>query len=339
MNKNYQKKRRQYVLEPGMTGFLCTCNFREKDCIRDAYKLLNEFADELYGSDEAKASEVKQESESDKPMSEDKDEDDISTALKKEIKDLKTVTEKSPTQKRFQVMDTGVKNVVFIKTCLSNPLELVTAIIKQLDSTKEQRTRFLLRLLPIEVVCKAYMNDIKSKADILFEKYFTQDPKTFSIVFNRHSNNSIERMKVIEELASIISEKNPGNKADLKNPEVAVVVEVIRGNCLISIAPNYFKYKKYNLLELCNLKEKDDKIEGKDENKQEKDDKEDKVEEKQEETNEEKQEEKKPNKELQVQKDAKDNNKQTEPFKQISAADDKNSKEEKQILEEHESSP
>lgn len=46
-------------------------------------------------------------------------------------------------------------------------------------------------------------------------------------------------------------QKNPGNKADLKNPEIAVVVEVIRGICLLSIAPYYYKFKKYNLLEIC----------------------------------------------------------------------------------------
>lgn len=51
---NYQKKRKQFSLESGMTGFLCTCNFHEKDCIRDAYKLLHEFADEIYGSNTTK---------------------------------------------------------------------------------------------------------------------------------------------------------------------------------------------------------------------------------------------------------------------------------------------
>lgn len=53
----------------------------------------------------------------------------------------------------------------------------------------------------------------------------------------------------------MICEKNSENKADLSNPDVAIVVEVIKGHCLISIAPHYFKYKKYNLLELCNIKE------------------------------------------------------------------------------------
>lgn len=66
---------------------------------------------------------------------------------------------------------------------MTDPLELVTKIITDLYNTKQQRTRYLLRLLPIEVVCKANMSDIKSKADIMLEKYFAQEPKTFSIVF------------------------------------------------------------------------------------------------------------------------------------------------------------
>lgn len=53
-------------------------------------------------------------------------------------------------------------------------------------------------------------------------------------------------------MAEIILRKNPGNKADLKNPDIAVIVEVIRGICLLSIAPNYYKFKKYNLFEICN---------------------------------------------------------------------------------------
>lgn len=76
-----------------------------------------------------------------------------------------------------------MKNVIFVRSSLANPLELVTKIVTELDKTKQQRTRFLLRLLPIEVVCKAYMSDIKLKADAILEKYFAQEPKTFSIVF------------------------------------------------------------------------------------------------------------------------------------------------------------
>ncbi|KYN41472.1 THUMP domain-containing protein 1 like protein [Trachymyrmex septentrionalis] len=251
-NRKDSKKRKQFVLEPGMTGFLCTCNFHERDCITEAYRLLNLFADEK--SEIHKESETStntlHKKETDKSI-EDID-DDISVALEKEINKLRTEREMSLSSRKFQVVDTGVKNMIFITSTLPNPLELVTKIVSKLDTTKEQCTRYLLRLLPIEVVCKAYMDNIKTKANKLFEKYFAQEPKTFSIVFNRRSNNSIKRDEIIEDLAEIILKKNPGNKADLKNPDIAVIVEVIRGVCLFSIAPHYYKFKKYNLLEICN---------------------------------------------------------------------------------------
>lgn len=49
----HNRKKRFYHLQPGYSGFLCTCNSkqREKDCIREAYNILNEFADKLFGSE------------------------------------------------------------------------------------------------------------------------------------------------------------------------------------------------------------------------------------------------------------------------------------------------
>ena len=45
-----KRGRYQPTLAVGMRGFLITCSNRaEKDATRDAYKILNEYADELYG--------------------------------------------------------------------------------------------------------------------------------------------------------------------------------------------------------------------------------------------------------------------------------------------------
>lgn len=260
---NNQKSRRQLNLEPGMVGFLCTSNMHEKDCIRDAYKILNEFADEIYGQQcpEKSESKEKEDEQMDEPNDDNdgNDDEDISTALNKEINELKAVYSKPV--RRFKVINTGIKNVTFIKSTLPEPLELVTKIVTELDRTKKQCTRFLLRLLPIEVVCKAYMNNIKKVADPLFDKYFAKTPKTFSIVFNHHWNNNISRSDVIEELSRMILQKNSGNAANLKNPDIVVIVKLIRGVCLLSIAPHYYKYRRYNLVEICNVKEqvKDEK--------------------------------------------------------------------------------
>lgn len=42
------KKSKCASLEPGMRGFLITCN-DEHRCVKEAYNLLNEFADDMYG--------------------------------------------------------------------------------------------------------------------------------------------------------------------------------------------------------------------------------------------------------------------------------------------------
>lgn len=83
----------------------------------------------------------------------------------------------------LQVVETGIKNLVFIKSKNVDPLELVTLIVEELHKTKVQKTRYLLRLIPVQIVCKQYLEDIRTKSNILFEKYFSQEPKTFSIVF------------------------------------------------------------------------------------------------------------------------------------------------------------
>ena len=90
-----------------MTGFLCTCNFREKECVRDAYKILEEFATELYGSDDSAKNEQPAALDGDDKeiakKEKDNDEEDISDALNKEIADLKAENKKPGYAKRFQV--------------------------------------------------------------------------------------------------------------------------------------------------------------------------------------------------------------------------------------------
>lgn len=207
-----QKKSKQFSMECGMTGFLCTCNFREKDCIREAYRILEEYDDEIKQSENTEKNKIENLQESKKTNDNDDNDDDgnedITDALNKEIKELNAQANKSPKKKRFQVtkiypiifiliiinsinnmfinfqyIDTGAKNIIFISSTVPNTLELGLKIIKDLDETKKQRSRFILRLIPVQVICRANMSEIKLKASALCEKYFSQEPKTFSIVF------------------------------------------------------------------------------------------------------------------------------------------------------------
>ena len=62
--KNYyiqlgkRQKTHHNVLSPGLTGFLCTCNDRERECVIEAYNILNEYADQMYGKEEILGNDV-----------------------------------------------------------------------------------------------------------------------------------------------------------------------------------------------------------------------------------------------------------------------------------------
>lgn len=47
---NNAKRRKSNELVSNMKGFLCTTNMREKECVKEAYNILNEFTKKLYGS-------------------------------------------------------------------------------------------------------------------------------------------------------------------------------------------------------------------------------------------------------------------------------------------------
>ncbi|XP_052894601.1 THUMP domain-containing protein 1 homolog [Anopheles moucheti] len=231
-------------MKPGHRGFLVTCNGHVRDCVRDSYRILNAYADELYGPSDKTASE---DGENQQQTDAASDEEDISIKLQKEAEAVGKPNNKTF---RFQNVESGAMNCLFIQTSLPDPNELTSKLMKDLNDTKQHKSRFILRMLPIQAVCRANLKDIIDVVGKLSDRYFLKEPKTFAILFNRRLNNDLSRDDVIRELAELIAAKNAGNKANLKNPDLAVIVEVIKGLCCIGILPEYYQLRKYNLVEL-----------------------------------------------------------------------------------------
>lgn len=234
-SKQARKHHRQFI-EVGDAGFLVTCNFKERDSVRECYGLLNEYY--------KKTAEVKVEEVVVKP---EEDDDDIASQLQDQI--AKTKEEVKERSRLFNQIDTGVQNLIFIKASIDNVLELGSSIIRDLAETKKKKTKYTLRLLPIETVCKAQVVEIAQAAEKLFDKHF-MEPVTFGINFNRRYNNDVSRDEVIKVLANIVTSKNPLNKVNLKEPDRSIIVEIVKGHCLLSVVPDYVKLKKYNVNEL-----------------------------------------------------------------------------------------
>lgn len=240
-------------IEVGDQGFLVTCNFKERDSIRECYQLLNEYSKKLFPEDQGEG-----EGEDDN--------DDITSQLQSQIE--KTNKEMKERAHKFSSVATGVQNLLFIKSVV-DPLTLGVNVIRDLAETKKKRTKVTLRFIPVEAVCKANMEDLKSAAGLLFDKHFLKEPSTFGIIFHRRFHHDLQREEVIKELADLVTSKNIGNTVNLTEPKQSIIIEVIKNICLITVLPDYFKLKKYNINELWERKEEDKKEDKEDEAKAE----------------------------------------------------------------------
>lgn len=229
-------------LELGMQGILITCNMNERKCVGEAYSLLNEYGDLLYGPEKF--------TDQDNRLSgSEEEEDDVESALKKEVDQIRTSTEQK--LRRFQSVESGANNVVFIRTLGVEPEKLVHHILKDLHTTKKKKTRVILRMLPISGTCKAFMEDMKRYSETFFEPWFKAPNKgTFQIVYKARNNSHMSREEVIKELAGIVGSLNPENKVDLNNPQYTIVVEIIKNVCCLSVVKDYVLFRKYNLQEV-----------------------------------------------------------------------------------------
>ncbi|XP_063235360.1 THUMP domain-containing protein 1 homolog isoform X2 [Bacillus rossius redtenbacheri] len=247
-NYRTNKKQKEFVLKAGLKGFLCTCNAREGDCIREAYNILNEYSEKLNA--ENPQENVTEDAMEERETGDDEGED-IDEALEKELSSLKDEANKKPGQRKFQVVESGAKNCLFIQTTIPDPVKLALSIVEDLNDTKAQKCRFLQRLLPIEATCKATMEDVRAALEPLLDKYFAKESKTFAVMFTRRNSSALDREEVIKQLAEMVTLRSPGSRADLKSPQLSVMVEVMRGTCCLAVLPDYFRLRKYNLLELA----------------------------------------------------------------------------------------
>ncbi|MBZ3875026.1 THUMP domain-containing protein 1 [Sciurus carolinensis] len=229
-------------LEPGLQGILITCNMNERKCVEEAYSLLNEYGDDMYGPEKF--------TDKDQPPSgSEGEDDDMEAALKKEVGDIKASTEMR--LRRFQSVESGANNVVFIRTLGIEPEKLVHHILQDMYKTKKKKTRVILRMLPISGTCKAFLEDMKKYAETFLEPWFKAPNKgTFQIVYKSRNNSHMNREEVIKELAGIVGSLNSENKVDLTNPQYTVVVEIIKAVCCLSVVKDYMLFRKYNLQEV-----------------------------------------------------------------------------------------
>ncbi|KAG7486353.1 THUMP domain-containing protein 1 [Solea senegalensis] len=242
-NKRYKGSRE---LEVGMEGILITCNMNEKKCTAEAFNLLNEYADKLYGPEKFHGNAGSSSDE------EEAEEEDVDVALKKEVAQLQASRTKQ--ERRFLALDSGANNVIFIRTQNLESDKLVHHILSDLHTTKKKKSRVILRMLPVTGTCKAFQEDIVRYLTTFLEPWFkTPNYATYQIAFKARNSSHNKRDEIIKAVAGLVGKLNPKNKVDLTNPELTIIVEVIKAVCCISVVKDYTLYRKYNVQEIVKV--------------------------------------------------------------------------------------
>ncbi|KAG8638327.1 hypothetical protein MANES_14G005500v8 [Manihot esculenta] len=135
-------------------------------------------------------------------------------------------------KRRFATLDSGCNGVAFVQMRKRDgdpsPKDIVQHMMTSAASTRKHMSRFILRVLPIEVSCYASEEEISKAIAPVVAKYFpvdTQDPQKFAVLYEARANTGIDRMKIINSVAKSV----PGpHKVDLSNPDKTIIVEIVR---------------------------------------------------------------------------------------------------------------
>ncbi|KAI3461144.1 hypothetical protein Pfo_017807 [Paulownia fortunei] len=162
-------------------------------------------------------------------------------------------------KRRFSKLDTGCNGVVFIQMRKRDgdpsPKDIVQHMMTSLASTKKHVSRFLLRVLPVEVTCYTSEEEIKRAIKPVIDKHFpvdTQIPRKFAVLYDARANTGVDRTKVIDAVAKSVPSLH---KVNLANPDINIVVQIVKTVCLIGVVEKYKDLAKYNLRQLSSSKQ------------------------------------------------------------------------------------
>ena len=254
--KEKQNKKNNHDLNSNdeLKGFLIfTDKHREKNCIRDAYNILNDVTEKLYPNlIDTNKSEINLNEEINIKNNINTN---ISSKIEEEIKNLKR------NKNIFTSINTRCAATVFIKieeeySNLISPKEIVNYIINEVINTKKLLSKCISKFYPVEICMKYNFDNFKEKVDELVKKYFDENienKKTWKIELRIRNNNSVNK----KEIMNFIFNKINRDKyiVDYKKPELTFFVEISCNLMCLSVLEKFSEYKYYNIQSLAKTEE------------------------------------------------------------------------------------
>ncbi|KIK36540.1 hypothetical protein CY34DRAFT_811230 [Suillus luteus UH-Slu-Lm8-n1] len=200
-------------------------------------------------------------------------EEDLETQIAKEVAALK----RPKVEKRFANCLTNTQCVIFI-SCKPpvDPVQLILQHIKNVHETGVTRTKYTHRLTPVSGTCVANLPELHSLCRRTVAEYCARHnhnnsesdgdgdgdgsprARKYKIELRIRNHNTLTRMEIIQEVARCMP---AGYIVDLDDPEVFVLVEVFKSTFGMSIVEDYYRFQKFNVMELANARNEVERFE------------------------------------------------------------------------------
>ncbi|KIW00870.1 uncharacterized protein PV09_07626 [Verruconis gallopava] len=218
-------------IEPGDVGIWATCNRgREAKCVAELKDLFQEYAETMYGVNDAPA----------KAKEALPDGLDVDAELEEELRELR----KAETKQLFTSVKLDTQCLVFFKVLPPvEPVSFVHRICRDAaSSASRKQSRSVQRLTPMTLMGKATRTGLDEVARKVLAPHFHGTPaasKKFAIRPSIRNNQTLTRDDVIKQVAEVVG---PSHSVDLRAYDLLILVEIYKSD--------FDELKRYNLAEI-----------------------------------------------------------------------------------------
>ncbi|CAD8125564.1 unnamed protein product [Paramecium sonneborni] len=204
------------------SGFLITCDKnRERESVKEGYQIIEQYVEQIYPQESQKYEKMLEQNANNKGMI-----------------------------KMLYNFETKVKCVIFIRINSQefpsiDVDELSRIILSDVYEKSQQVARYIYRLIPIQYVFRATLDEFKKYATLLINKYFQLDrPHPWFLIFKTRYTDKINKQQVLSILQGLIE---PLHYQDWQEPEFVFFVEVNGAIMYINILPKYHEFREYSI--------------------------------------------------------------------------------------------
>ncbi len=251
--KNY--KPHESDLNAGMRGALVTCDVHvEKHAIRECFQLFEQLVEEADAPSAAEPANGGGSGGGDGGDAAGSGSGTAGDALALELRALQETHAKGasssaaaeqPKKPQFSVAQTGVSGCVVIR--FNDPsLEPLDLVDRVMEDVTRRCAPHAHRMLPVQATCAAKTKAILEAAAPLLAPLRGYEG-TFAVNWRRRCNTDVDKMEVIDGLATLIQGVAPKARVDLKAAEAVINVDVVKTTCCLAVLPRWRHFGEYTL--------------------------------------------------------------------------------------------